>query len=294
MIKKGLGKGLSALIPEKEHEMDGEKAHEIPVQKISRNPYQPRKHFDDEKMKELVSSIEEHGVIQPVLVRKSGSDYELVAGERRFRAAQLAGLEQIPAVVKELNDTEMLEFAMIENLQREDLNPLEEAQAYKRLIDEFNFTQDKLAKRIGKSRPVITNTMRLLKLAKEVQQLLQEGKLSAGHARALVSLEDHEIQKRVAAKIMSENLTVRDTENIMSRLSQKPSKEESGKEEKSKEIETKIDPQILDVEEKLCRLLGTRVKIKDKRNRGKIEIEYYSHGELERILEKFFKTESFM
>lgn len=288
MIKKGLGRGLSALIPEADNEMEGQKAHEISVRQISRNPYQPRKYFDDEKMKELVMSIREHGVIQPVLVRKSGSDYELVAGERRFRAAQLAGLDQIPAVVKELKDTEMLEYAMIENLQREDLNPLEEAEAYKRLIDEFQFTQDNLAKRIGKSRPVITNTMRLLKLAEEVQQYLREGKLTAGHARALVSLDNHEIQKRVAAKILSENLTVRDTENIMSRLSQKANTEEPEKEELLKKREVKIDPQILDVEEKLCRALGTRVRIKDKKNKGKIEIEYYSHGELERIIEKLF------
>ncbi len=294
MIKKGLGRGLSALIPEGDPETEGQKAHEIPLVKISRNPYQPRKFFDDDKMKELVQSIEEHGVIQPVLVRKSGSDYELVAGERRFRAAQLAGLENIPAVVKELQDTEMLEYAMIENLQREDLNPLEEAEAYKRLIEEFHFTQEKLAKRIGKSRPVITNTMRLLKLAEEVQQYLREGKLTSGHARALVALDNHDIQKKIAEKIIKENLTVRDAEDIMSRLTQKKDIEKSEPGEHNRKKQQSPDPQIVDLEEKLCHLLGTRVRIKDKKNKGRIEIEYFSHEELERILEKVFQRDSFM
>lgn len=292
MIKKGLGRGLSALIPEGDPETEGQKAHEIPLDKISRNPYQPRKFFDDDKMKELIQSIEEHGVIQPVLVRKSGSDYELVAGERRLRAAQLAGMEKIPAVVKELKDNEMLEYAMIENLQREDLNPLEEAEAYKRLIEEFQFTQEKLAKRIGKSRPVITNTLRLLKLAEEVQQYLREGKLTSGHARALVAMENHELQKKIAEKIIKESLTVRDAEEIMSRTQKKDIKESEGGENKKKMQST--DPEILDLEERLCHLLGTRVRIKDKKNKGKIEIEYYSQEELERILGKVFQPDSFM
>lgn len=286
MIKKGLGKGLSALIPEGDNENEAQKAHEISLKLISRNPYQPRKTFNDERMKELVKSIEEHGVIQPVLVRKSGKNYELVAGERRFRAAQLAGLKQIPAVVKDLEEDEMLEYAMIENLQREDLNPLEEAEAYKQLMEQFNFTQEKLANRIGKSRPVIANTMRLLSLAPEVQQYLREGRLSAGHARALVPIEEWETQKKAAVRILYEKMTVRETENFISTLSQKPEVIGADKIEKYKKKEVPVDPQIIDIEERLCRQLGTRVKIKDKKKRGKIEIEYYSHKELERILEK--------
>ncbi|UNC93724.1 ParB/RepB/Spo0J family partition protein [Candidatus Contubernalis alkaliaceticus] len=287
MIKKGLGKGLSALIPD-ENENEAQEAHKILLKLISTNPYQPRKTFNKESMEELVKSIEEHGVIQPILVRKSGKNYELVAGERRFRAAQQAGLKQIPAVVLDLEDDEMLEYAIIENLQREDLNPLEEAEAYKQLMDEFSFTQEKLAKRIGKSRPVIANTLRLLSLEPEVKQYLREGSLSAGHARALASIEEKKIQRKAAGRILQEKMTVRETEKFISDINKNPEEIGAEKEEGIKKKQIAVDPQIIDIEERLCRQLGTRVKIKDKKQKGRIEIEYYSHEELERILERLF------
>lgn len=282
MAKKGLGKGLSALIPDVEED-NIRYVTEIDLQEIQKNPYQPRKSIDDEKLKEMLQSIREHGVIQPVLVRKSGEGYELVAGERRFRAAQLANLEKIPAVIKDFNDNEMLEISLIENIQRENLNPLEEAEAYKRLMEEFGFNQEKIAERLGKSRPSIANTLRLLHLEEKVKGYLREGKISAGHARALVSIEDRELQREVAQEILEKNLNVRKVEEVLQQLKKKKEKEQ-----KASPPQPKADPFIQDLEEKLCHHFGTRVRIQEGKNKGKIEIEYYNPEELERITEKLF------
>lgn len=282
MPKKGLGKGLSALIPDIEEDKT-RNVTEINLTDIKKNPYQPRKSIDDEKLKEMLQSIREHGVIQPVLVRKVDQGYELVAGERRMRAAQLAKLEKIPAVIRDFNENEMLEISLIENIQRENLNPLEEAEAYKRLMEEFGFNQEKIAERLGKSRPVIANTLRLLSLEEKVKSYLKEGKISAGHARALASIEEMELQREVAEEILKKNLTVRKVEEVLQQLKKKKEKEESPPPKKPK-----ADPFLLDLEEKLCRYFGTKVKIVEGKNKGKVEIEYYSPGELERIAEKLF------
>ena len=282
MPKKGLGKGLSALIPDIEEDKT-RNVTEINLKDIKKNPYQPRKNIDDEKLKEMLQSIREHGVIQPVLVRKVDQGYELVAGERRIRAAQLAKLEKIPAVIRDFNENEMLEISLIENIQRENLNPLEEAEAYKRLMEEFGFNQEKIAERLGKSRPVIANTLRLLSLEEKVKSYLKEGKISAGHARALASIEEMELQREVAEEILKKNLTVRKVEEVLQQLKKKKEKEEIPPPKKPK-----ADPFLLDLEEKLCRYFGTKVKIVEGKNKGKVEIEYYSPGELERIAEKLF------
>ncbi|PKM78939.1 MAG: chromosome partitioning protein ParB, partial [Firmicutes bacterium HGW-Firmicutes-13] len=253
------------------------------IKDIKKNPYQPRKNFNEQKLNELVLSIKEHGIVQPLLVRKEGEGYELVAGERRLRAAELAGLTCIPVVIKEFKENEMLEIALIENIQREDLNPLEEGEAYKRLMDEFGFTQEKLSERIGKSRSVIANTLRLLNLDSEVKKFLRDGKITAGHARCLAAVEEPEAQRKIAEEIIIKKLTVRDIENIINKR----------KMDKRVNIERKKnineDPFVLDLEEKLRRFLGTKVTIKEGKNKGKIEIEYYNPMDLERISEKLFK-----
>jgi len=200
-----------------------------------------------------------------------------------MRAAQLAKLEKIPAVIRDFNENEMLEISLIENIQRENLNPLEEAEAYKRLMEEFGFNQEKIAERLGKSRPVIANTLRLLSLEEKVKSYLKEGKISAGHARALASIEEMELQREVAEEILKKNLTVRKVEEVLQQLKKKKEKEESPPPKKPK-----ADPFLLDLEEKLCRYFGTKVKIVEGKNKGKVEIEYYSPGELERIAEKLF------
>jgi ParB family chromosome partitioning protein len=270
--KKGLGKGLGALIPEIAREE--ENIQEISIKEIRVNQNQPRKHFDEKKIEELAESIKQHGVLQPVILRKRSEGYELVAGERRWRAAQKAGVEKIPAIVKELSDLDVMEIALIENLQREDLSPLEEAEAYKKLIEEFGMTQEELSKRVGKSRSQIANTVRLLNLDDEIKEMIIEEKLTAGHARALLAVEDKKERLKMAEKISKENMSVRQIEEAV--------KKKTDKKEKKRE---EINPAILDVSEKLQTTLGTRVKIKGTEKRGKIEIEYYSADELERILE---------
>ncbi|MCR4430283.1 MAG: ParB/RepB/Spo0J family partition protein [Tepidanaerobacteraceae bacterium] len=272
MNKKGLGKGLGALIPEIAREE--ENIQEISIKEIRVNQNQPRKHFDEKKIEELAESIKQHGVLQPVILRKRSEGYELVAGERRWRAAQKAGVEKIPAIVKELSDLDVMEIALIENLQREDLSPLEEAEAYKKLIEEFGMTQEELSKRVGKSRSQIANTVRLLNLDDEIKEMIIEEKLTAGHARALLAVEDKKERLKMAEKISKENMSVRQIEEAV--------KKKTDKKEKKRE---EINPAILDVSEKLQTTLGTRVKIKGTEKRGKIEIEYYSADELERILE---------
>ncbi|WP_422446265.1 ParB/RepB/Spo0J family partition protein [Thermoanaerobacterium sp. DL9XJH110] len=284
MSKRGLGKGLGALIPM--DEKGQENVTEIPLKEIFANQNQPRKNFDEDKLKELAESMKEHGVLQPVILRKKTKGYELVAGERRWRAAKMAGLEKIPAIVKELSDADVMEIALIENLQREDLNPLEEAMAYKQLMDEFGMTQEELSKRVGKSRSQIANTVRLLNLEKEIKDLIADEKLTAGHARALLAVEDKNERIKLAKKISEENLSVRQIEEI---VKVKSSKKNADKNRRNQDI----NPAFLDISEKLQGILGTRVKIKGSEKRGKIEIEFYSEDELERILETIMQRQCF-
>ena len=279
MQKQALGKGLGALIPDLSALNDKEKKalgiNEIELDKIVPNEYQPRKVFDDEKLKELAASIKEQGVIQPVIVHRAGSGYELIAGERRWRASRLAGLKTIPALVKEATKRELLEMALIENIQREDLNPLEAAEAYKRLQDEFKLTQEDLAKRVGKERSTVTNFLRILSLPKEIKHELATGSLSMGHAKALLSLERVRDQLQAALLIGKKGLSVREAEALASRLKNPP-----------KEKKARLSHELKAVEEKLKKALGTKVSFASKSKGGKIVIEYYSTEELDRILEK--------
>jgi len=279
MQKQALGKGLGALIPDLSALDDKEKKalgiSEIELDKIIPNDYQPRKVFDDEKLKELAASIREQGVIQPIIVHKAGGGYQLIAGERRWRASRLAGLKTIPALVKEATKRELLEMALIENIQREDLNPLEAAEAYKRLQDEFKLTQEDLARRVGKERSTITNFLRLLGLPKEIKHDLSSGALSMGHAKALLSLDRVRDQLQAAASIVKKGLSVREAEALAHGLKNPP-----------KEKKTRPNNELKSVEEKLRKSLGTKVSITSKSKGGRIVIEYYSSEELDRILEK--------
>ncbi len=282
---RALGKGLGALIPQLEEE-DLQNTQEIPVVDIEPNPYQPRRHFDPESLAELAASIKEHGVLQPLLVRRKGSGYQLIAGERRWRAAQQAGLRTVPVVVKELDDRTIMEIALVENLQREDLNPIEEAEAYQRLITEFNLTQEEVAKAVGKSRSAVANTLRLLNLPEAVQKLVTNGQLTMGHARALLSLEQPEQQLYLSEKIIKEHLTVRETEELVRQaLLSGVSRETSTGEKKRQPVRQRLDPNLQAIVEDMTRLFGTKVRIKSSGERGKIEIEFYSQEELARITE---------
>ncbi|HEX9135501.1 MAG TPA: ParB/RepB/Spo0J family partition protein [Nitrospirota bacterium] len=278
MQKQALGKGLGALIPDLSALDDKEKKalgiNEIELDKIVPNEYQPRKVFNDEKMKELAASIKEQGVIQPVIVHRAGSGYQLIAGERRWRASRLAGLKTIPALVKEATKRELLEMALIENIQREDLNPLEAAEAYKRLQDEFKLTQEDLAKRVGKERSTVTNFLRLLGLPKEIKQELATGALSMGHAKALLSLERVRDQMKATVMIVKKGLSVREAEALATRLKNPP-----------KEKKVRLSHELKSVEEKLKKALGTKVSITAKSKGGRIVIEYYSAEELDRIID---------
>ncbi|SHM18204.1 chromosome partitioning protein, ParB family [Caldanaerovirga acetigignens] len=282
MSKKGLGKGLGALIPMIDEKDEGS-IQEVDIEEIKPNKMQPRKDFDEEKIRELASSIKEHGVLQPVILRKAKEGYELVAGERRWRAAKLAGIKKIPAVVKNLTDAEVMQIALIENLQREDLTPMEEAMAYKRLMEEYGMTQEELASKIGKSRSQIANTVRLLNLESEIQEMINQKKITAGHARAILAIEDPKERIKIAKKIIEENMSVRETEEVIKRISIK-----SGKTMR-KNNKNEINPALIHVAEQLQRALGTKVRIKGSERRGRIEIEYYSEDELERILEVIVK-----
>lgn len=252
----------------------------IKVSLIEPNSTQPRKKFDEESLQELADSIKAYGILQPLLVQKKGSHYEIVAGERRWRAAKIAGLTEVPVVIREYDRQQTMEIALIENVQRDDLNPIEEAQAYQRLIQEFNLTQEEIAARVSKNRATITNSMRLLKLDKRVQQMLIDGKISSGHARALLGLEEGESQYQVALKIIQNNLSVRDVEKLVKLMNQpvKPKKE--------KETGPDVNLIYRQIEDKLKTIMGTKVIINRKdKNKGRIEIEYYSQEELERLIE---------
>jgi len=281
MQKAALGKGLGALIPdlstldEKEKKALG--IAEIALDKIIPNEYQPRKVFDEGKLHELAASIQSQGVIQPVIVHRDGSGYGLIAGERRWRAARLAGLTTISAIVKDATKRELLEMALIENIQREDLNPLEAAEAYKRLQEEFRLTQEDLAKRVGKERSTVTNFLRLLGLPKEIKQGLANGSITMGHAKALLSLDRVRDQLQAASAIVKKGLSVREAEALASQLKSPP---------KQTKARTRLSSDLKAVEEKLKKALGTKVSISAKSKGGKIMIDYYSNDDLDRILDK--------
>ena len=277
--KSALGKGLGALIPEESKQNIKEKKQplSISLNLIKSNSEQPRKSFDDEKIAELAQSIKEHGIIQPILLNKDGDNYVIVAGERRWRAAKSLGLKEVPAIIMDLTEKDVLEISLIENIQRQDLNPIEEALAYKKLLKDFDLTQDELSKRIGKSRVAISNTIRLTALCDTVKQYLIDEVISEGHGRALLSIEDPKIQAEIAQKVIDEKLSVRELEKLIKfiKLDKKPK-------DKVRELN---NPYYKDITERLQNYFGTRVSISNKNNKGKIEIEYYSEEDLQRILE---------
>lgn len=296
MAKKGLGKGLGAIFGEdviKESEEETAKSKSSVVEKsgermiklslIEPNREQPRKKFDEEQLAELAESIKQYGVLQPLLVQKKGTFYEIIAGERRWRAAKMAGLKEVPVVLREYSKQESMEIALIENVQRSDLNPIEEALAYDSLVKEFGLTQEEIASRVSKNRATITNTMRLLKLDQQIQEMLIQGMLSSGHARALLPLEKKELQLKAAKMILDGSLSVRETERLVKRLTKKTGDE---KKEKQKEKDEKLSLIYQNLEERMKHVMGTKVSIHNKdKNKGRIEIEYYSEAELERIVE---------
>jgi ParB family chromosome partitioning protein len=273
--KFGLGKGLGALIPEDDILEEKNTITNIEMNLIKANEDQPRKNFDEEKIEQLAESIKEHGVVQPIVLKKDNDTYIIVAGERRWRAAKSIGLKEIPAIVMDLTDKQVLEISLIENIQREDLNPIEEALAYKKLIEEFNLTQEELSKRIGKSRTAVTNVLRLLNLDERVQEYIIDGVITEGHGRALLSVTDKDTQFIIAQTIIDESLNVRDTEKLIKNL---------GKEKKNLNKE-KENIYHSDIRSKLETYFGTKVSLVNKKNKGKIEIEFYSEEDLQRILD---------
>lgn len=272
-MKKGLGKGLGALLTSEEDVTTG--VTEMRINDIEPNMGQPRKKFDDEKLMQLSESIKQHGVVQPIIVRKENNGYKIIAGERRWRAARLAGLTVVPVVIKDISDKQVMEIALIENLQREDLNPIEEAEAYEKLISEYKMTQEEISNTVGKSRSAVANSLRLLNLNEKIREYLIEGALSSGHARALLSIEDNSVQISVAEEIIKRELNVRDTEKMVKQiLSRKPAKKEK-----------KMSEEYRDLEENFKEIFGTKVKLLAGNKKGKILIEYYSNEELERIVD---------
>ena len=287
--RTGLGKGLDTLIPNIDmgkSAITGTKSETIlKLSEIEPNRKQPRKNFDEDALEELADSIKEFGIIQPIVVQKRTNYYEIIAGERRWRAAKLAGIKEVPVVVKDFSDKEIMEIALIENIQREDLNPIEEAMAYKNLIDEYNLKQDEVAQRVSKSRASVTNSMRLLKLCDEVQRMLIEDMISSGHARALLAIENPELQAEIAGRIFDERLSVRETEKIVKDITN-PKKKPDKKVIKNEFV-------YKDIEEKLKSKMGSKVKLNYRANgKGKIEIEYYSDIELERIYDMLMSIKS--
>ncbi|MCI9323684.1 MAG: ParB/RepB/Spo0J family partition protein [Lachnospiraceae bacterium] len=288
MAARGLGKGLDKMIPDiigetKEKKQRAEVKENsaetsVAITKVEPNRKQPRKFFDEDALQELADSIRQFGLLQPILVQDRNDHYEIIAGERRWRAARLAGLKEVPVIIKNYTDQEIVEIALIENIQREDLNPIEEAQAYKRLLEEFNLKQDEVAERVSKSRAAVTNSIRLLKLGDKVQQMVIDDMISTGHARALLAVEDEEEQYALAQKIFDEKLSVREIEKLVKNL-HKPAK--------VKKLDDKALQAIyLDIEDRLKQKLSTKVAVTSKgEGAGKIEIEFYSHEDLDRILE---------
>jgi len=291
MGKKGLGRGLQALIPSNGGKFDsdsGEKILEIDVENIFPSSRQPRKQFDHDKIRELAKSIKEHGVLQPIVVRKGeGGKFEIIVGERRWRASKLAGLTYIPCMIKDFSDREASELALIENMQRENLNPLEEAEGFQRLINEFGYTQEELAGRLGKSRPYIANTLRLINLSPPLQSFIREGVLSPGHARAVLAVKGDR-QLSLAEKIISQKMSVRQAEELAREIRQSEEKKKDQKSQTKNRKEPKkegLSVELNDIENRLRTALGTRVKVKLGKKGGRIEIEFYSEEELDRIIE---------
>lgn len=277
--KRGLGKGLGAFFPSAEPVAEQDERYEVPVKQVKPNPFQPRRVFDQEALAELARSIRQYGVLQPIVVRRSPDGYDLVAGERRWRASQLAGLVSIPAVVRDYTDSEMTEIALIENLQREDLNPLEEAFAFQRLMAEFGLTQEEVARKIGRSRSMVANMVRLLNLQPEVQEYVSRGTLSMGQARPLLAVENAAVQCEAARTIIEEDLNARDSEELVKRLCSKKEKKAKPTAPVSREFF------LAEMEDRLKMVLGTQVRIKPGKMKSKIEIDYYNPEDLERILD---------
>ncbi len=292
---RGLGKGLDALIPsaqvpaktkEETAKDSGDTGKEqlVKITKVEPNREQPRKYFDEDALEELADSIKQFGLLQPILVQDRKTYYEIIAGERRWRAAKLAGLKEVPVIIKNFTPQEIVEISLIENIQREDLNPIEEALAYKRLLTEFSLTQDEVAERVSKSRTTVTNSMRLLKLDERVQQMIIDDMITTGHARALIGIEDKNAQYELAQKIFDEKLNVREVEKLVKSIQSPKPKKEPQKTNPSLELVYR------EIEERLKQSLGTKVSIQSKENgAGKMEIEFFSHEELERITEFFMK-----
>jgi ParB family transcriptional regulator, chromosome partitioning protein len=285
--KFGLGKGLGALIPEEEAQEEQKSdrktslaANLVSINLIKPNAGQPRKAFDEEKIQQLSESIKEHGIIQPILLKKDGDTYSIIAGERRWRAAKAAGLKEVPVIVMDIDEKGVLEISLIENIQRQDLNPIEEAWAFRKLIEDFEFTQEELGRRLGKSRTALSNTMRLLNLDARVQEYLIDGVITEGHGRAILALEDKELQYKLAQKVIDDGLTVRETEKLISEIAKG-----KGLEKQKPEKKAVSDPYIVDIKNKLEERFDTKVLISNKNNKGKIEIEYYSNDDLQRIMD---------
>lgn len=292
--KRGLGKGLDSLIPTAVQEgtkvnskVSAEKENKdgatlVKITKVEPNREQPRKNFDEDALLELSESIKQFGLLQPILVQDRKDYYEIIAGERRWRAAKLAGLKEVPVIIRNLTEQEIVEISLIENIQREDLNPIEEAQAYKRLLTEFNLKQDEVAERVSKSRTAVTNSMRLLKLCDKVQQMIIDEMITTGHARALIGIDDAEEQYNIAQRIFDEKLSVREVEKLVKNL-HKPVK---AKKEPNKTLEAIYQ----EIEEKLKQSLSTKVAVSSKADgSGKIEIEFYDHEDLDRLIEQIMK-----
>jgi len=275
----GLGRGLASLIPQRPTG-SAPAITEIPLDRIQRNPYQPRKRIDEEALAQLAESVRQHGVIQPILVTEQVGGYQLVAGERRLRAAQLAGLERIPAVIRQLADRDQLELALVENLLRADLNPIEEAQAFRQLLDDFGFTQDQLATRLGRARSTIANTMRLLDMREPVRDAVADGRLSEGHARAMAGLSELD-ESRLLELIAARGLSVRQTEELARRM-----RDAAGAPTNANQTTNAADPELDRVEEELRQALGTKVSLARSRRGGRIVIEYYSDEELGRLYDR--------
>ncbi|MDD5128078.1 MAG: ParB/RepB/Spo0J family partition protein [Candidatus Omnitrophica bacterium] len=278
MERRALGKGLGALIPEQVVEGGVHREEIVYVQsgQIKPNPFQPREDFDQASIEELAQSIKEKGVIQPLLVRRRGDNYELIAGERRFRATNILGLKEIPVIVREVSDQDSLELALIENIQREGLNPIEEAHAYQHLMDKFKVTQEKISEVLGKARVTITNTLRLLKLPHEIQEEMKKGRISFAHGRALLEIEDTNHQRKLVQDIISKGLSVRELESLIKSSRPKLLKRKIGQGQR--------EPLVAILEEQLQHALATKVRISKRKKRGHINIEFYSQEDLERIV----------
>jgi ParB family chromosome partitioning protein len=276
MESKALGKGLAALIPERNEENKNEATTYLETKSIRGNSLQPRTNYDDEKLNELKASIKEKGVLQPILVRKRGEHYEVVAGERRLRAAQALNLEKVPVIIKDVTDQEAFVIALIENIQREELNPIEEAEAYRKMIEEFGYTQDKIAQSVGKDRSTVSNLLRILNLPVEMRKSIYKGELSAGHARALLSVDLPTERERLFILTIKKGISVRELENLIQSKAKKGTRHAGAQKGK--------DHEIVALEEELQRALGTKVRVMSQRKRGKIVIEYYSLDDLDRII----------